>query len=311
MEPDTAHDSQLGKKKLSRREDNLRRVREFARSGAPTAGEAVGDVFSADEIFERIVATADAEFSRSWRLLFLSGLAAGLVMCLSFLGQASVAGELGPDPSRLLTSLLYPIGFVFVVLGGYQLFTENTLTPVALVLTRIASLRQLVQIWGVVFFANILGTAIGAFGLARTSILDPEVMEAARVLGHHMFSMEGGTLFAKGVVAGWLVAGMVWLNHAARSATGRLLIIFLMMYTVSAADLAHCIVGSSEGLFLLFRGEVSFKAYAWDMMVPTTAGNVAGGVLLVAIFNYALTKKDEFPEAKRLTWKEWLMGRRD
>lgn len=90
------------------------------------------DILNTDSIFSRILVTADEEFRRSTRLLSLSGLAAGLIMSLSFLSKAALRGELGPDASLLLTSLLYPIGFVFVVLGRYQIFTENALTPAVL-----------------------------------------------------------------------------------------------------------------------------------------------------------------------------------
>jgi formate/nitrite transporter FocA (FNT family) len=268
----------------------------------------VRDILDTDTIFSRILVTADEEFHRSTRLLALSGLAAGLIMSLSFLGKAVMQGALGPDASLLLTSLLYPIGFVFVVVGRYQLFTENTLTPVTLVLTRTASIPKLLFIWSVVLGTNILGVGAAAWYFVNTGVFGPETAQAATSIAEHAISFSWMDLFTKGTIAGWLVAGMVWLNHAARTATARILTIFFLMYTVSAADLTHCIVGSSEVLYLLFQGEVTTVQFLWDYLTPAVLGNTAGGVFLVALLNYARTREEDLPDRKVITWRELFLG---
>jgi hypothetical protein len=82
--------------------DALREPIDRSERGAPAAGLAVRDRFSADEIFQRVVATANEEFSRSNRLLFLSGPAAGIVMNFSFLGSAALTALVsdGGGPPR-------------------------------------------------------------------------------------------------------------------------------------------------------------------------------------------------------------------
>ena len=270
--------------------------------------EAVQDIYDTTEIFTRVVTTADREFGRSARLLFFSGLAAGLTISLSFLGMATVQGALDGNELSLVGSLMYPLGFIFIVLGRYQLFTENTLTPVTLVLTRRASLPRLLRIWGLVLGANLLGTAFGGFYFAQTDLLSGEAAVAAGAIGTHALEMDWWTLFFKGTIAGWLVAGMVWLNHGARTATARIFITFILMYAVSAADLAHCIVGSSEVFYLVFTGEATLLEYAWHFLAPATLGNTAGGVFLVALLNYAQTELEGLPNRKPLSWRDWLLG---
>ncbi|OZC02183.1 formate/nitrite transporter family protein [Rubricoccus marinus] len=280
-------------------------------SGAPAAGHAVRDLFSTDEIFQRIVATADEEFVRSTRLLFFSGLAAGLSIGLSFVARAALTGAVPGDASGLIGGILYPVGFVLIVLGRYQLFTENTLTPVTLVLTKIAAVPQLLRVWGIVLLANVAGAALVALLLAKTGVLDPDSFEAAREIAMHGLEVPTTDLFWKGVIAGWLVASMVWLNHAARDTTSRLLIVFAIMYLVPAADLFHCIIGACEALFLVFQGDASLLE-AGRFFGAVVTGNTVGGVLLVAILNYSQTKRQRFPdrdcEAMELTWREWFFG---
>ncbi len=295
--------------------DKTHEVLNQSESGAPASGHAVRDMFSTDEIFHRVTATADEEFSRSNRLLFLSGLAAGLSISLSFLAQSAISASIPGKVGDLAGSLFYPTGFLLIVLGRYQLFTENTLTPVTLVLTRLASFPRLFKVWGIVLLANILGAGAGSYLFAHTGIFDPDTREAAHELARHALEMNWDDSFFKGIIAGWLVASLVWLNHAARDSVTRFFNVFLIMFVVSATDLAHCIVGSCEVLYLVFLGDASINEFLFHFLIPVVLGNTVGGVLLVAILNYSQTKNTRFPDRDcgqlELNWKEWLLGSHD
>jgi len=120
-------------------DDSMREVVERSRSGgAPAVGEAVRDRFSSDEVFQRIIAAADEEVTSGSRELFFSGLAAGLAITITFMLYASLTAATDSHP--ILSVLLYPLGFIYIIIGGYQLYTENTLPPVALTLERLASI---------------------------------------------------------------------------------------------------------------------------------------------------------------------------
>lgn len=288
-----------------------RQLQDRSESGAPASGHAVRDLFSTDEIFQRIVATADEEFVRPVRLLFWSGLAAGLSVALSFVARAAVIAETGGENS-LVGNLLYPVGFLLIVLGRYQLFTENTLTPVVLVLARIASLPLLLRLWGVVLAANVLGAALMAWVLATTGVFEPDSERVALALARHAMQVPAVDLFWKGMFAGWLVASMVWLNHAARDTITRFFLVFAIMFLVPTADLYHCIVGACEALYLVFHGGATLADAAIGFFLPVVIGNTLGGVLLVAIVNFAQTRTGHFEERlstdPSLTWRQWLFG---
>ncbi|MEM8558626.1 MAG: formate/nitrite transporter family protein [Bacteroidota bacterium] len=282
---------------------SLRDALDSSDSGAPASGRAVRDILSTQEIFERVVATADEEFSEPSRLLFFSGLAAGLSIALSFIARAGVTAATG---SEMLGNLVYPVGFVFIVLGRYQLFTENTLTPVALVLTRRATIPRLLLLWALVLAANLLGSALAAFAIATAPILTPEAFEYARKFGEHALETPAVALFWKGLIAGWLVAGMVWLTHAVRDSTTRLALVVGIMFLIPSADLFHCIVGSCEVFFLAFLGEATFVESFTSFIVPTTLGNTVGGVLLVALLNFAQTHQGALKDRGQLSWQAML-----
>lgn len=289
----------------------LRETIDRSRRGAPAAGAAVRDQFSADEIFQRVTATADEDIDRSVRLLFFSGLAAGLSLGATFFGRSVMTTAYPNDPIGL-GNVFYPLGFVFIVLGGYQLYTENTLTPVTLVLTRLTSIPRLLRLWGIVAVANVVGVTIIALLFARTGILDAAVAETARQFGEHALSISWAALFFKAMIAGGLVATMVWLTHAAREATARFLIVYTIMFLIPAGDLFHCITGACEVLYLAFVGGTDLVTVFVDFFVPVVLGNTIGGIAFVALVNYSMTAERRFPDRDRrqreLSWSEWLLG---
>jgi formate/nitrite transporter FocA (FNT family) len=193
------------------------------------------------------------------------------------------------ETARLVGSLLYPLGFLLIVGGRYQLFTENTLTPVTLVLTGHCSIWILLRVWGVVLAANVAGAGLVALALAHTSVFSPEAAEAARHIASHAMEGSWGGLFWKGVFAGWLMASIVWLVHASQDFTLRFLIVFLITYAIPVSGFAHCIVGASEGLYAVFSGTAGIGTFL-SYFSAAAVGNTAGGVFLVAVLNYAQTE---------------------
>lgn len=279
-----------------------------AESGAPAAGWAVGDRFSWDEIHQRLLASADEEIAKSTRDLFFSGVTAGFAIVLTFMGYAVGAARF-PD-NAFLSSLLFPVGFVYIILGRYQLYTENTLPPVKLVLTRLASLPLLLKLWTVVLGANVLGAAFGALLLAHTNVLSPEAMEAGTRFARHGVETAWSDVFFKSLFAGWLVAGVVWLGIAVRDAVSRLLLVYMVFYMIAVADLFHVVTAAAEVTFFaaVEAGGPGLWILFFDFWLPALLGNTAGGVLVFTLVSYAQSEQKRFPELRVLTLKETLFS---
>lgn len=290
-------------------DSELRELMETSSLGAPSAGEAVKDLFSTDEIFHRILATADSEFSRSNRLLFLSGLAAGLSIGLSFLARVSFAGALGDDPTGFLENAFYPIGFIFIILGRQQLFTENTLTPVTLVMMRLSSLPRLLKLWGVVYVANIMGAAVMALLFSSTDVLNPEAVAAGMHFAEEALAHPWMSLFVRGMIAGFMVAGMVWLLHAVRDSMTRFVLVYVIFFLVPSTGLQHCIIGACEIAFYVFEGGTTVWRAILDFELPITLGNTVGGIVFVAMPNFFQSRRERFREWEKLSWHDWLQGK--
>jgi formate/nitrite transporter FocA (FNT family) len=164
-------------------------------------------------LHEAIRKEGEEELERSAWSLAWSGLAAGLSMGLSMLGMGLIQAGLPDAPWRnLVSSFGYTFGFLVVVLGRQQLFTENTVTAVLPLLhapNRI-KLVAVARLWLIVFLANIAGTLLFAAGSAYTGMFDDEARAAFRSLGVLGAGHDFGTTVAKAIVAGWVIALMVW-----------------------------------------------------------------------------------------------------
>lgn len=239
-------------------------------------------------IHEIIREEGETALERTFTGLAWSGLAAGLSMGFSFLAQALLHAGLPDAPWRhLVDSLGYSIGFVLVILGRQQLFTESTLTAVLPVLTEkdARTLGACLRLWSIVILANLAGTWIFAALITPEGLFQPETRAALSQLASAPTEASFGITCLKAILAGWLIALMVWILPSARSA--RLLTVLIITYVVGLGRLAHSIAGSVEAAYAVLDGSSNLGAYWLRFLVPTVLGNILGGVALVALVNHA------------------------
>ena len=248
-------------------------------------------------IHEIVRAEGEEALSRTASALLWSGLAAGLSMGFSFLVEALIASRLPDTPIRhLFESFGYCIGFLIVILGRQQLFTESTLTVVLPVLTRrtAEAAAALLRLWGIVLAANIAGTWVFASLLTAPGVFRPEVVSALATLARAPTEGTFPVTLVRAVFAGWLVATMVWLLPSARYA--RFFVVVLITFVVALGGLAHIIAGSVEAGYAVLTGASTMGAYAWRFLVPTLLGNTLGGVAFVALLNHAAIAPEIRPD---------------
>ena len=239
-------------------------------------------------VHEAIRREGEDELRRPASALAWSGLAAGLSMGFSLVAQGLLQAQL-PDVSwrPLLVRLGYSVGFIIVVLGRQQLFTENTLTPILPLLQRPApyTVLRVLRLWVLVLAANLLGAMIFAWTISRGAIFPPETQRAFAVIGTEALGDDIWTTAVRAIFAGWLIALMVWLLPLAE--TARVAVIGIITYVIGLGNFAHCIAGSIEVLYLVMIDRLSWSGYFGTFLLPTLLGNIIGGVALVAVINHA------------------------
>lgn len=249
-----------------------------------TARKALG----AQVVHEAIRAEGEEELGRPLQAIAWSAVAAGLSMGFSFLAEAVLRGGLPDAPWRpLVAKLGYSLGFLFVILGRQQLFTENTLVAILPLLARPTprALARVSALWAVVLAGNLLGAAAFAASLSVRGLFAPGLRTAFVELGERALSPGFLGVLGRGIYGGWLIALMVWLLPAARSA--RFFVIVAVTWLVGVAELSHVIAGSVEVFYLVAAGRLEVGAALGGFVVPAFLGNSIGGVALVAALNHA------------------------
>ena len=238
-------------------------------------------------IHEVIRLEGEHELRRSTSALAWSGLAAGLSMGFSLVTEGLIYTHLPDAPWRpLVSSLGYSVGFLIVILGRQQLFTENTLTAVLPLLQRrnVKTLMNVLRLWAVVLVTNLIGALIFAWVIGHTEIFSPEVRQSFTHFGLREMEGDFWSILWRGIFAAWLIALMTWLLPSAESS--RLGLIIILTYLIRLGGLAHIIAGSLEVFYVVTSGAVTWGQYFGGFMIPTLVGNIIGGVTLVAALNY-------------------------
>jgi formate-nitrite transporter family protein len=247
--------------------------------------EADNNRLSAYQIYDRVVSDARSELDRPPKGLAFSALASGLLMGLTGLGVAGTLALLHGPAAHFIALLFYPMGFIAVVIGRAQLFTENTLYPVVLVLEDRRHVVPTLRLWVVVFSANVLGALAFAALATWTGALAPAVLTQLIQLGVTAAAVPPLHVFAGGILGGWMVALMAWLVSGAKDTIGQVAVIWMMTFLVGLLHLAHCIASSGYILAAVLSGDVSVPTYAaW--LALATVGNIIGGVFIVSLLNY-------------------------
>ncbi|HEV8433653.1 MAG TPA: formate/nitrite transporter family protein [Thermoanaerobaculia bacterium] len=239
-------------------------------------------------VYEAIFSEGESELQRSTRALLWSGLAAGLSMSFSFIASSLLHASLADTKWRgLVVAMGYPVGFIIVILGRQQLFTENTLTVILPLLRKRnrETFLNVCRLWAAVLVANTVGAILVALVLAKTEVVTAETFQSMRELAKGAQQGSFSVVFLRGIFAGWLIALTVWLLPYAE--TARVWVIAIITYVIGAAHFSHVIAGAVEAAFLVIAGVSSWAEFALGFFIPSLLGNIVGGVLLVAVLNHA------------------------
>ncbi|MGB4336974.1 MAG: formate/nitrite transporter family protein [Bacillota bacterium] len=225
------------------------------------------------------------------RRTFTLGMLAGAYIAMAAMVASSVSATLGdwagPGMVKLISSAVFTVGIVMVLIAGAELFTGNMLLVVALLDRRI-SMSKTLRNWALVFASNLVGAGFAAWLYWQSGLWQQAggaVGEAMAATAAAKCAMGWWAGFTRGVLCNWLVALSVWMSYAADDVTGRMLPAAMAVATFVTIGGEHCVAN----MFYVPAGHliagVPFAQLAAGVarnLVPVTLGNMVGGGLLVA-----------------------------
>lgn len=277
---------------LEEAEDSATAVEEEAEEEA--VEHATG--LSAKLIYEVVRRNGDEELARPKSSLIYSGIAAGGLISFSTLGEAIFRTHLPDAPWRhLVENLGYSLGFLLVIMGRMQLFTENTITTVLPLVARPSwqTALRVARLWGIVLSCNVVGVFAAAALFAYTAAIPDDLRPALFALSEHAVTMGAGEGFLRGIPAGVLIASIVWMIPRAEGSAFFVILIFTWL--IAAGDFTHIVAGSVEMAYLVVLGALSVPDAVLAFFLPVLLGNVIGGTVIFTMLAWGQVK-DEIRE---------------
>jgi formate/nitrite transporter FocA (FNT family) len=264
-----------------------------------TEAESVSDkkAGSAKVVHEVVRLQGDEELGRPLASLIFSGLAAGVAISASIMAEAFLHARLPDAPwSELVSSLGYSVGFVIVIMGNLQLFTESTVTAVLPLATHPTgrNLVRLLRLWGAVFVANMAGTFLVAMLVWRQIIVGPEQYSAMVEVSQSILRHDALATLFLGMPAGFLVASIAWILPNARG--GEFWVIVTITYVIAIGGFSHVVAGSGEAWLLWLSGHTTLFDATCRLILPSLAGNIIGGTGLFAVLAHGQVRSEINPE---------------
>ncbi len=230
------------------------------------------------------------------RDLLLRGFLAGALLAYA---TSLVMIVLAQGLAPIVGAILFPVGFVMLVLLGLELATGNfALLPAGLAAGQV-SFSQLLRNWSWVYAGNLLGSvfyavlfylAITNCGASAGGAIGDLLKQAAqkKTLGYMALGLRGWeTAFIKGVLCNWMVTLGAVLALVSRSTVGKIVAMWLPIMTFFAHGYEHSIVN----MFVipagkLFGAPVSLSQWWLWNQIPVTLGNIVSGTLLTGLALY-------------------------
>src|SRR5262245_37522433 len=191
-----------------------------------------------DAVVDQMVTVGDAKAQLVTKDLLVRGFLAG-----ALLGFATTLAFTGTVQTRtgLVGALVFPVGFVMIVLLGLELVTGNfALLPLA-VREGKSTVSALAFNWSWVFVGNLLGSLVYAILFTATLAPDSELarqlvsLSEAKTLGYAKLGAHGMAIaVTKGVLCNWMVTLGVVMALTSQSTIGKIVAMWLPILTFFA-----------------------------------------------------------------------------
>ncbi|OBH05726.1 MULTISPECIES: formate/nitrite transporter family protein [unclassified Mycobacterium] len=246
-----------------------------------------------EDAFCRMLGEGTQRMHRTWRGVLVTGFFGGTDVALGVLAYLSV---LHATHQPLLAGLAFSIGFLALLLGHSELFTEGFLVPVVTVAAKRASLLQLLRLWGGTLLANLAGGWV-IMWLIMTAF--PQLHEQTVASATHFATAPvSAQTLALSVLGGMAITLMTRMQQGTESVPGKIAAAVAVAFLLAGLQLFHSILDSLLIFGALAAGRAPFGYLDWlGWFAYTAAGNVVGGLGLVTLLRL-LRSKDRLQEER-------------
>ena len=263
-----------------------------------------------NEIVDYTADSGVSKVNRTVMTVFLMAIMAGMYIALGALASTTASHAIhDKGVAKLVAGAVFPIGLMFVVLNGADLYTGNCLIVIS-ALEKRTKISAYFKNLGIVLAGNFVGAVFIAFLQANTGMFrmsDGGFAAYALKTAITKANLPFSEALCLAIICNIFVCGGIWMMYAAKDVTGKILAGFfsIMAFTISGAE--HVVANMyyvPAGLFIKLNPElVEMSGVALDKLdtltwgnffvnnvIPVTIGNLLGG-LIIGVGYYTIFKK--------------------
>lgn len=227
---------------------------------------------------------------------FVSSMVAGLFICFGnviFLASGSTLKEAGSPAWKIIACVCFAAALSFVIMAGSELFTGNNLAMAAGAFKGTVTWGEAIKVWIVCYIGNLVGSVLSAFAYFLTGHPSGEAMSAhiTGIVAAKMTCPLVPLLF-RAILCNTLVCIAVWCGAKMKTESGKLILIIWCIAVFMIGGFEHSVANMSSltlGLLLGGNESITIGGYIYNVGV-VTIGNMIGGILLVALPYYLISK---------------------
>jgi len=231
---------------------------------------------------------------------FFAGVYIGFGAQLATMVTHDLAGVIGVGVAKLISGAVFSVGLMLVVIAGAELFTGNNLILLS-VLDRQVRIQKLLRNWGIVYFANLVGSLLLVLLMYESGLWKTNgalVGAKALLIANAKVNLTFLEAFTRGILCNWLVCLALWIAVSARAVVGKVFAILFPIMAFVASGFEHSVANMFFiPMGLVLKGQATVVSTAGltgalsnltigkmiiRNLVPVTIGNIIGGAFFVA-----------------------------
>ena len=239
------------------------------------------------EMYARTREEGERRLDRSKLELVSTSLVAGFDIVFGVVAlaaaTAAMAPHFGASAAHFFGSLAFGIAFIFIVVGGSELFTENFLVPITALRSRRLSALKLAQLWTISPIVNVAGGTALILIVSSKGVLPEGAAPAIVDVADKIIALSDWSAFLSAVVGGALITAMTWMVEGVGTVGGRIIVAWISGALLALGGLNHVIVVTLELIFgMRFGADIGLGDVGLNFVIAAT-GNLIGGVLFVTL----------------------------
>jgi formate/nitrite transporter FocA (FNT family) len=190
---------------------------------------------------EYILYQSKHKAEKSFWILLVQGILAGLYISLGAIGYFKIAGATGdPGIGNFLGALVFPFGIIAIILMQAELFTSDSMVMIAVYAGR-TKINKIIGILVLILIANLIGAILAALLSQGAVIYNEQVMTLIINKAVHKVHMAPGQLLMSGILCNILVSTGVCLAYSCKDELSKVVVVWLAITVFILSGTEHVV----------------------------------------------------------------------